>query len=341
MKNRQSESPSSDDGYTHPDPVLDAALDWFTRLHAADFDPGLHARFEAWRDEDHRHAEAFARVQATWSMTEMRDAALNVSAREQRSTTRRSAAPDRSSLLRFRMGKVQRMAAAAVVVLAIFGVYQLPSLMLYWNADYITGTGERQEVRLPDGSIAVLDAESAISLDFSDGSRQVKLLDGRVYFDVVHDSVQPFHVTGQFGDVTVLGTAFEVQTDESQDQVVLQRGKVEVRLLGDPQIRALLDPSQQVRATSASLSEITAADLAQSLAWLEGRIVFYEKPLSEVLASLRRYHAGRVMITDSRVARVNVSGNFRLDDTEGAIRSLAKAAGAGIVQLPGQILILH
>ncbi len=80
---------------------------------------------------------------------------------------------------------------------------------------------------------------------------------------------------------------------------------------------------------------MTTKDASEALAWREGRIAFDNAKLGTVLGELQRYYSGRIVVLDSRVNRMLVTGNYRLDNVEGAIRTLADAAGVGMTRIPG------
>lgn len=105
--------------------------------------------------------------------------------------------------------------------------------------------------------------------------------------------------------------------------------------------RAMLEPGQMVIATGEGLSAVTSTDPVQSLAWREGRIVFYDKAFGAALSELQRYYDGQVLLVPGRVANRLISGNYRVDDPEAAIRTLAASAGASVTRLPGGVLILR
>ncbi|MFH1558585.1 MAG: FecR family protein [Pseudomonadota bacterium] len=320
--------------FTHDDPVVDEALEWFARLRNVTPDPATRAAFERWLSQSPRHAQEYRDIEAMWGAPSFRKAveSLPVGDRLPRARRRSNGPAARWTM---------RVAAAAAVLLIAVGAWQYPTLILRWQADYLTATGDRTTVQLPDGSSMMLDTASAVSIDFKNGKRQVTLLEGEAFFDVRHDVDHPFRVTGHFGEVEVRGTAFAVRTDSEEDRVILERGRVNVSRLANPVDQVDLAPGQMVVATAATLSAVTSTDPETALAWRDGRIIFEDQPLSRVLNELRRYYTGTVIVADSRVSQLIVTGNYRLDDVEGAIRTLADAAGVTMNRLPGGIIILR
>lgn len=335
MKSERAAGPPPTEPYVHPDPVTDAALDWFVRLQASPEDRAVRDGFEQWRRDSRRHAEAFASIAEMWTSPEIDIATRRLMQRGA------MPAPIRRPKRKHAAVWTRSAAAIAAAVLILVGIQWYPALMIQRQADYMTATGSRQDVILPDGSRMTLNTASAVALRFANGERTVQLLQGEAFFDVVPDAKHPFTVAGHFAVVGVKGTAFSVRTDDAEDVVVLQRGSVEVARLPDKTETELLEPGTSVSATAQALSRASKVDMTSSLAWLDGRIVFNDRPLSQVLDEIRRYYPRPVIVADSRIGRVNVSGSYRLANPEGTIRSLAMAAGATVTRIPGGLLILR
>ncbi|MBR0557821.1 FecR domain-containing protein [Ciceribacter sp. L1K23] len=336
MENDKAQRLDPTTGYVHSDPVTDSALDWLLKLDAHPADATIRAGFDAWCRQDPRHAAAFADLKRTWTLPELDLATRRLADSAPPVATARALSPTQ------RKRPVTRwMGAIAATLLLALALQQYSRLALDWEADYRTETGATREITLPDGSRVTLNTDSAVALDFENGRRAVTLLQGEAFFDVVPDTIRPFTVAGHYSEVTVMGTGFSVRTGENEDLVVLDHGKVEVARLPERTDTAVLDPGEAVKATATSLSSVRPVDTVASLAWLEGRIVFDGQTLSSVLDDLRRYYPAPVIVADDTVGQTLVSGNYRLSDPEGTIRSLATAAGATFTRLPGGIIILR
>jgi len=304
------------------------ALDWFVRLQATEGDPQTIRGFRAWVESDERRAAAFEKVTEIWGAPEFLLATAKVAEKTEFSTRRRQS-------------HVRKAGIGIAVILVALMLSKVPDMMIRLQADYVTATGEQRSIVLPDGSIMTLDADTAVVLDFSNNERGVKLIRGEAYFDVQHDPVHPFHVTGVYERVEVKGTAFSVQTGDRADEVVLQRGAVAVMRLGQPGNQTDLAPGEAVSVTATGIQPVKQIDARSALAWLDGRIIFNDRPLGEVLAELRRYYARRIYVADAKIEQLAVSGNYRLDQPALVIQSLAVAVGASMTTLPGGIIILH
>lgn len=339
----ESDKPDRSDenrGFELPDPVRDAALEWFALLHGYPDDHALKTEFEKWRNADPVNAKAFAEVAGVWDLPELDVIAEDIGDTVGRAPTVGDAPGFSRSRPRRNHWTHTLMAAAAVVLVAV-GIQQYPVLMLNWRADYQTAAGAREEIMLPDGSRMTLNTASAVSLDFEGQKRSVTLLQGEAYFDVVSDPSRPFTVAAAFSEVEVKGTAFAVRIDADRDTVVLERGLVDVALLAAPDDRAAMQPGETVTATATTLSKVRKVDPATVLSWRDGRLIFENQPFEQVLGEIGRYYAHSIIVANGQAGQARVTGNYRLDNPERTIRSLAATVGGTVTRLPGGILILR
>lgn len=339
------DGPDPSGGYRHPDPVTDEALTWFAALQDGVPDAGTLAAFQDWRRSDPRRAAAFDRLAEIAGMPELRAATLaSPSAPAVRPPAPAPAPlPPPVSLPKPRRAPRRRrwvawVAASAALVAA--GLHLYPAAALRWAADHWTAAGERREFPLPDGSRLLLGGGSAVALDFAEGRRLVRLLRGEGFFEVVPDAAHPFRVVAAHSTVQVTGTAFAVRSGEREDAVVLERGRVSVTGSAQPDQSLALAPGERVTATDDGLSVAVRVDSASALAWREGRFIFHDQPLGTVVETLRRYHDGTILLLGRRIGEERVSGNFRLDDPVGALRSLAQIAGARMAVLPAGVIVI-
>lgn len=340
MASDKLEGSDKDNGYALPDPVMDAALNWFALLQGYPDDEEMKARFERWRKADPANAEAFFKVSGVWDLPELDLIATDVGNTVVRARTPELVRQVYPSRARRSTWRSAALAAAAVIVLAV-GIGQYPTIMLQLRADYQTETGAREEVTLPDGSRMTLNTASAVSLDFESGKRSVTLLQGEAYFDVVPDASRPFKVAAAFSEVEVKGTAFSVRSDPDMDTVVLERGLIDVTRLLAREETAELHPGESITATATALSAVRTTDPATALSWREGRLVFENQPFGQVLQEIGRYYGHSIVLTSDRVGKARVTGNYRLDNPERTIRSLAATVGGTVTRIPGGILILR
>ena len=82
-------------------------------------------------------------------------------------------------------------------------------------------------IELPDGSIVLLNHNSSIEYDKNFETRNV-ILDREAYFNVVSADI-PFIVTTDLGEIKVLGTKFNVNSNKDDLEVEVETGEVELK----------------------------------------------------------------------------------------------------------------
>lgn len=184
------------------------------------------------------------------------------------------------------VAKVRRMTpvlwltavAAAIVLIAIVILPPFGSDATSWQ----TAFSETQSISLPDGSEVMLNAGSQLATKGSwDNERRVDL-SGSALFTV--EKGNPFIVETAQGDVSVLGTSFEVIADEESYVVKCFEGTVAVSSAG--LITDTLTPGEGVRLLNGSWVAIPAN--GSSPDWLNGITAFENAPIREVLNAFER-----------------------------------------------------
>ena len=94
--------------------------------------------------------------------------------------------------------------------------------------EFVTRTGEQMEVTLDDGSHVWLGAKSRLSVAFTGQQRAVRLDSGEAFFSVRKDRRRPFTVHASNGDITAVGTAFNVREVADRVIVTVAEGVVKV-----------------------------------------------------------------------------------------------------------------
>lgn len=319
-----------DDENPDHDAAMAKALDWFTRRQSGTMTPGEAHTFDAWRAAHPDNARAYDRVAGLWASPEF--------ARAVEALAPATTPLPRPARIRAALRPV--LALAAALVLAV-GLGSLASGTLFPpSAEHVTDTGQHRKVPLPDGSVMVLNAESAVNVSFDAGKRRVDLVRGEAFFDVRPDAARPFEVAAGRSLTRVVGTAFSVALQGGDTEVRVQRGHV--RVTGDDGGAPVdLTPGEGVTVTAGHAGGAAALTPQAAFAWLDGRFVFHDRPLAEVVARLARHHKDRVILATARLRALRVSGNYRLDDPAAVVAALAEVAGAGMVRLPGLLTVLH
>lgn len=146
--------------------------------------------------------------------------------------------------------------------------------------------GGKHEIRLADGTLAVLDAESSIRFPvaFNGKDRRVSIT-GQVYFEVVHKSDQPFYLTVGNQTIEDKGTHFNVNAFDGKIITTLIEGSITVN-------HVLLKPGQQtVQGTSGQIAINNNVDEEGVLAWKNDLFKFSSNTsLQTVMNQLSRWY---------------------------------------------------
>jgi len=321
------------------DDRIDAASDWCLQLADGRLQGDAHARFQAWLDEDPRNRAAFDTVARTWqaldasptapSFIAMREEALSHYARRQSRRWQRPAG----------LRRPLWAAAAACFLLAVAGVG------LWFNLQpeiFRTGVGERQLVRLDDGSQLSLDADTQVEVRYSRDRRQLALRQGRARFQVARDPLRPFSVTAGSRTVVATGTEFSVEVLSAQVHVILYEGSVEVlsrdaaiapappafkasqSINADGARDLRLVPGQELVAGLASDgARVRAVDAVRTRGWESGQLTFNDEPLGDAIERMNRYAGSHALaIGDAASASLRISGTFTAGDNEAFIEGI-------------------
>ena len=305
-----------------PASAMDQALDWLIVMGSPSEEQSR--QFHEWLAADPLHAEAFAKAQAIWDGPQVVQSAQNLAAQ-----------PATVSVLARLRPHWKPLATAAVLILGLFSFSNLPMRL---QADHLTVVGERQRLQLEDGSKVLLNTNSAFSSTINDQQRVARLYQGEAFFEVPANRDQALEIDAGPVKASVRDTDFAVRYLDGVAQVRVQRGDVDLRATRDD-ARVRLSAGESIRIGPNGFDRPAKLDAATDLAWVDGRLVFENCPLSQVLAELRRYYPGWIINNNEQLADVAVTGNYRLDQPLDVVRSLAHITSARLQEFPALVIL--
>ncbi|MGH8418351.1 MAG: FecR family protein [Pseudomonas sp.] len=303
------------------DSAIDQALNWLIELENADAEQ--RARFEDWLAADPAHGEAFARAEAVWNSQPVLEAAVSL------------AAPKKPSMFKRLRPHWVPLATAAALLLGLFNFSDLP---LRLKADHLTVAGERQRLELGDGSKVLLNTKSAFSSELDGRQPIARLYEGEAFFEVPTAKGLPLEVEAGPVRMSASSTSFAVRYLNGVAQIQVEQGAVNVQdTQGSSQVN--LSAGYSLRVGPEGFGHREKIDQSKDLAWVQGRLIFDNCPLKEVLAELRRYYPGWIVNANTRLDQVAVTGNYRLDNPVDVVRSLAQITSARLHELPALVIL--
>ncbi len=215
-------------------------------------------------------------------------------------------------IFHYRKKRFSVMAVAASVALLI-GIY---FVFLQKNETiFITGNGETRAIKLPDNSIATLNADSKISFNADDwNNNRIILLKGEAFFEVEKGS--KFSVVNDDKVVEVLGTSFNVKSRNNLYQVACFTGKVAVKLAAET---VRLEKGEAINVIKEVLSEPFTFEKKKVKGWEIGKFYFDEVPLQDVFDEFERQYNVQLDYTNDVATRI-YSGYFSNKNIKDALQ---------------------
>ena len=211
----------------------------------------------------------------------------------------------------------------AVVASILFGFWGTGSLV--WKNQQVdplpqmitinTNAGMRSQLTLPDSSVVFLNAGSTLTYpsQFDKNERRVQL-SGEAYFKVAHNKRRPFvvSVADNKMNIQVLGTAFNLQAYEQDSlaQIALIEGRVQVGIQGQNG-NIPLTPSNMITYDMKTGKVFTKKiNAAQETGWMDGRLIFKDTPIPEVLRRLSHFYSVDFDVPDTVIKGYTFTGAF-------------------------------
>lgn len=315
---------------------MDSAEAWLARLHSPECTAADREAFQRWCQDRPDATAAFEQAERIHALsgTLSEDPWFMMVARSAR---RRAAQPVRTRrTLRF------AWAAAAVLVLLVAGA-------LWWRGfpapvvpavQYATTIGEQRTLYLDDGTVMVLDTDSAVTVRYDRHRRAVDLERGRVQFEVARDAGRPFLVHAGAGIIRDIGTCFQVSQRGDDVTVTLLNGVVNVSV---PAAKAssTLAPGQQISYVGHLLGAVHGVDLAVARGWTHGEIVFQDRSLADLLAEMNRYSTEQLRLGDPALGKLRISGVFHAGDQTSLVQALRLGWGLRAHRESSQVVVLE
>lgn len=301
--------------------IHDQALDWFVQLSDPDAAEATWADFQTWLEADPAHRRAYDLIEQVWvALDEDATPVGEVDALPLAATGARSQPGPGRPKGRERRGArpwmpLLAMAAAAVLVVGLW-----PEISGVGRFQTYDTSDASRELVLPDGSRLTMNRHTTFRVRMGRRAREVALTGGEVAFDVSRDVNRPFVVAAGDHEMRVLGTAFNVLSDDDVFAIGVQRGVVAVSGAGMPDpIR--LAAGGRIEQVGEAPAVVTQVDPRQMSAWRQGVLIYRDTALGSVADDLSRYLDKPVSVSASAEA-LRFTGALRIGDEATMLRQL-------------------
>lgn len=197
---------------------------------------------------------------------------------------------------------------------------------IYYNT-LRTPRGGTYMLVLPDKSKVWLNAASTIKFPnkFVGKNRHVQIT-GEVYFEIAKSKGQSFTVSTDNGDVTVLGTHFNVMSypDEPNEEVTLLEGSIR---LSSANIEKTLEPGQMASFNGKGSIGVQKLEFPDAkIDWKKGFFQFENENLEKIMHRVARWYDIKVVFTGNAIQK-HFTGTIPRDEKVSGILNLLKASG--------------
>ncbi len=301
------------------DEQRETAAFWLAKRTGSILSPAEELEFETWLNEDRNHRLAWDEMRVLWAHLEQ--------PAEQVALIR----PPRGAFMHYCSGLRGRLTICGGIVTAILAIFIIsPNFIEDFQADIVSGKEFATPVTLPDGSRVQMAANSALALEFTPYQRHVRLLRGEAFFEVTPGSAPDFSINIDKDMVRVIGTSFNIDRSADKTTVAVAEGIVSVKGAHDAAPEQITR-GQQITVADGNTHDIRNIDIDSSLAWMSGRLVVDQAPVSDVIATLSRHSSSKFYVRGKLRDR-KISGTFSLEDIDGSLGTIAAALNATIIR---------
>ncbi len=215
----------------------------------------------------------------------------------------------------------------------------IPAYFLYHNhvdeVTYSSGYSEIKHILLPDSSRVTLNGNSQLRLsksEWENSKNRNVFLEGEAFFEVKHINIngksRKFLVYTNEVEIEVLGTEFNVNSRRLETKVILNSGKVQLKIPQESTTSKLvMKPGDLVtfdkEQGNTVINHTENPELLTS--WRKNRLVFDEVSLNEISQILNDNYGLRVHFANDSLKEKRFRGTFLADDIDILKKTLMQA----------------
>lgn len=231
-----------------------------------------------------------------------------------------------------------KLAAACVLIICAAGLgYRLfkqePPTMLTLKS----GNSVKTDT-LTDGSVITMNKNSVITYPnrFTEDTREITLNKGEAFFDIAPDKAKPFLIHINDVVVKVVGTSFNIKTDQGGTQVVVETGKVQVI---KQKVVVKLKPKETASISrSGNITKGVTTDRLYNY-YRTNQLVADKTPLWRVVQILNEAYKVKIVIADKATANRPLSTTLIIGSLEQNLSVITKTFNLKTIRKGGKIII--
>jgi transmembrane sensor len=229
----------------------------------------------------------------------------------------------------------QKWLAIAATLLLLF-TSGLVWTYLENGADFHTDFAERSSVKLDDGTVIDLQANSSLYVEEWSQKKRIIRLEGEAFFTVAHAPDRPFVVRIGQAKITVLGTRFNVLNRNKTPTVALEEGSISLQSTA---ARTTLIPGEVATVnTAGDIRQEVQKSLRYHTSWREGHWVLDETSLHDIAARITANFGVEVHFKDIDFADKKLSGGLPADELYELINTLSRLLDRPVTSSGGTVV---
>lgn len=292
---------------------------------------------ENWRKESPEHEKEFAQFRKAWEAYPLLHEMEQYNTLEALEKVHHRI--DRKVRNKWMTG-LQRIAAVLMIPLLVYSGFMTfknltqPKVATpepVWQT-ISTPPGVKTTFFLPDSTRVWLNSSSSITFPgtFAQNTRQVSIT-GEAFLDVRANEEQPFVVGLGKINMKVLGTRFDVihYEKEKQSEIILESGKISLfqGTGADEQGLATLRPGEKALFDKAQHRiGITRVQTQKYTSWINGKLIFRDDPMDEVVRKLNRWFNVEITIADPEIEKYVYTATFQDESIDQILELLTISA---------------
>ena len=206
-----------------------------------------------------------------------------------------------------------------------------------------TPRGGEYNLVLADGSKVYLNSMSRLTFPVAfDGSTREVHLKGEACFMVEKDTLHPFIVNVNGVKIQVLGTTFNVDAYEDEDEIMttLVEGTIKIHMDEYPEKKIFLEPDDQLlydtKTKNIKINKVNANDYIQ---WIHGIYTFNNESLVGIMQALSRWYDFTYSFEQQELENLRFGGGLNKYESIEPILEIIESTDKVKVKINGKNII--
>lgn len=233
---------------------------------------------------------------------------------------------------------ILRIAASVIVALTV-GVITFLNLKKDILLISRVTTNEIERIQLPDASVATLSRDSKIEyVNEFEGKERELTLQGEAFFKVTPNKEKPFVIHTEAADIKVVGTSFNVVTNNGRLEVSVIEGKVLIISEGKEQYLEA-GMTGVIEKSNESIEVKNSVDI-NKMGYATHQFSFKATPLREVFKDFEKSFPYSIEVTNKAIENCTLTATFEGESAEDILAMVAISLDL-VVSRDGQTFVLQ